>query len=333
MTTPRERVGQAIRHSQPDRVPYHFSYTAPARRKLETYYGTTDLDSVLGNHIVKYKARRPHQEVRPGFGRDEWGVVWNQTVDKDIGVPEDYVLKHRSLDGCVLPDPLDPRRYAGLPAFIEANRDRFRVISVGFSLFERAWALRSMTELMVDMLQAPDFVDGLLDAIMQYQLAVINEMLKYDVDAVMFGDDWGQQSGLLFGPHLWRRFIKPRVARMYGAVKQAGKAVFIHCCGKVQSLFPDLIEVGLDVFNPFQPEVMDPYGIKRQFGHALTFYGGMSVQKLLPFGTPHEIRDETRRLMDEVGRDGGFIIAPSHDMPGDIPIENMIAFIEAVQAG
>lgn len=333
MTTPRERVGQAILRSQPDRVPYHFSYTVPARRKLETYYGTTDLDSVLGNHIVKYKARRPHQEVRPNFWRDEWGVVWNQEVDKDIGVPEDYVLKHRSLDGCVFPDPLDPRRYAGLPAFIEANCDRFRVISVGFSLFERAWALRSMTELMVDMLQAPDFVDELLDAIMQYQLTVVNEMLKYNVDAVMFGDDWGQQSGLLFGPRLWRRFIKPRVARMYGAVKQAGKAVFIHCCGKVQSLFPDLIELGLDVFNPFQPEVMDPYEIKRQFGHALAFYGGLSVQKLLPFGTPHEIRDETRRLMDEVGQGGGFIIAPSHDMPGDIPIENMVAFVEAVQAG
>jgi uroporphyrinogen decarboxylase len=120
---------------------------------------------------------------------------------------------------------------------------------------------------------------------------------------------------------------------MYAAVKRAGKAVLIHCCGKVQELFPELIELGLDVFNPFQPDVMDPYEMKRQYGSALAFYGGVSVQRLLPHGTPQQIRDEVHRLMDEVGRGGGFIIGPSHDMPGDIPIENMVAFIETVREG
>jgi uroporphyrinogen decarboxylase len=101
----------------------------------------------------------------------------------------------------------------------------------------------------------------------------------------------------------------------------------------VQELFPELIELGLDIFNPFQPEAMDPYETKREFGNDLTFFGGMSVQKLLPFGTPQAVRDETLRLMEQVGRGGGFIIAPSHDMPGDIPIENMVAFIETVRNG
>ena len=112
----------------------------------------------------------------------------------------------------------------------------------------------------------------------------------------MFGDDWGQQTGLLFGRRLWQRFIKPRITQLYGAVKRAGKAVLIHSCGQVQELFPELIEAGLDVFNPFQPEVMDPYEMKRQFGSRLAFLGGVSVQKLLPFGTPQQIRDEVRRL-------------------------------------
>jgi uroporphyrinogen decarboxylase len=120
---------------------------------------------------------------------------------------------------------------------------------------------------------------------------------------------------------------------MYGAVKAAGKSVFIHSCGRVQELFPDLIELGLDVFNPFQPEVMDPYEMKRQFGRQLSFFGGMSIQKLLPYGTPEQIRSEARRLMGEIGRGGGFIIGPSHDMPGDIPVENMVAFIETVREG
>ena len=130
---------------------------------------------------------------------------------------------------------------------------------------------------------------------------------------------------------MWRRFIKPRLRRMYGAVKRAGKAVLIHSCGRVQELFPELIELGLDVFNPFQPEVMDCCEIKRQFGRDLCFYGGVSIQRLLPRGTPQEIRDEVRLLMDRLGRGGGFIIAPAHDMPGDVPLENMLAFIEAVR--
>lgn len=328
--TPRERVWTAIRHQVPDRVPWHVGYTVPMQRKLEAYFGTTNLDDALGNHMARYRARPPFQELRPGFFRDEFGVVWNRTVDRDIGVVEEYRLTGRSLAGYRFPDPRNPARYAPLPAFIETHRNRFRYVSIGFSLFERAWSLRGMADLMVDMLEAPAFVDELFDALMEFDLAIVAEMVKYDIDGILFGDDWGQQRGLLFGAPLWRRFVKPRIARMYAAVKQADKALMIHCCGRVQELFPELIELGLDVFNPFQPEVMDPIEMKRQFGDRLTFFGGLSIQKLLPFGTPQQVRDEARRLADAVGRDGGFIIAPSHDMPGDIPAENVAAFVEAM---
>lgn len=331
--TPRERVWQSIRHHPTDRVPWHFPCTIPTRIKLEKYYGTTDLDTVLDQNIVKFsaRARQPAVEIRPGFFRDEFGVVWNRTVDKDIGAVEEFLLKDRSLKGFTFPNPHDPNRSAALVAFSQANPNRFRLFSLSFSLFERAWILRGMEDLMVDMLEAPGFVDELLDALLEYDLAMLEDVLQFDFDGVSFGDDWGQQNGLLFGPRLWRRFIKPRVAQLYTATKNAGKAVFIHSCGKVQSLFPELIELGLDVFNPFQPEVMDPYEIKKHYGSQLCFYGGVSVQKLLPYGTPWEIQDEVKRLMDEVGRGGGFIVAPSHDMPGDIPLENLLAFIEAVR--
>lgn len=332
--TPRERVWRAIRHEEPDRVPWHLGCTAPAREKLAAYYGTADLDDLVGNHLAKYRPRSPDglQEIRPGFFRDDFGVVWNRTVDKDIGVVDDYLIKRRSLEGYTFPDPHDPGRFQALPAFLAAHSQRFRYVSVSFSLFERAWSLRGMTELMIDMLEAPEFVDELLDALVTFDLGIIEEAVKYDIDGILFGDDWGQQNGLLFGARLWRRFIKPRLAVLYGAVKRAGKAVMIHCCGKVQELFPELIELGLDVFNPFQPEVMDPIEIKRQFGDRLSFFGGMSIQKVLPFGTPQEVRDEARRLMDHVGRGGGFILAPSHDMPGDIPVENIAALVETMQA-
>jgi uroporphyrinogen decarboxylase len=333
-STPRERVQEAIRHIQPDRVPYHFSYTTLARQKLEAYYGTPDLDPALDNHIAKYKPRCEDylKQVGPDQWRDEFGVIWNRQGDADIGTVVNCVLETRSLEGYTFPDPHLPCRYARLPAFIAANRDRYRVINLGKSLFERAWSMRGMENTLIDMAEAPEWVEQLLDAIVDFNLGNIEEVVTYDIDAVMFGDDWGAQRGLLFSPRLWRRLIKPRIARMYGAVKQAGKAVFIHSCGKVQELFPELIELGVDVFNPFQPEVMDLCGMKRQFGKRLSFYGGMSIQRILPFGTPQEVQDEAHRLMDEIGRGGGYIIAPSHDMPGDIPVENMVAFIEAVRA-
>jgi uroporphyrinogen decarboxylase len=335
VTTPRERICQAVRHQQPDRVPWQFDYTRPTRLKLEAHFGTQDLDAVLGNHLAKYRPRPADGlvEIRPGYWRDEYDVVWNRTVDKDIGVVEEYHLKERSLRNYRFPDPKDPTRYTGLPAFIAANRDRFCYVSIAYSLFERAWSLRGMENLMVDMLEAPEFVNELLDAIVAVQRGILEEVLKHDIDCVRLGDDWGQQKGLIFGHRLWQRFIKPRIAELYGMVKQSGKTVMIHCCGKVQELFPELIELGLDIFNPFQPEVMDPGEMKDQFGKDLTFFGGVSIQKLLPFGTPAQIRSEVRRLIDRVGPGGGFIIAPSHEMPGDIPIENLIAFIEAVHAG
>jgi uroporphyrinogen decarboxylase len=332
--TPRERVWQSIRHKQTDRVPWHFPCTIPTRIKLEKYYGTTDLTAALDQNMVKFSARanQPAVEIRPDIFRDEFGVVWNRTVDKDIGAVEEFLLKDRSIKGFKFPNPHDPSRTTAMATFTQAHPSRFRLFSFSFSLFERAWILRGMQDLMVDMLEAPGFVDELLDAILEYDLVILEDVLKCDFDAVSFGDDWGQQNGLLFGPRLWRRFIKPRVARLYDVTKKSGKAVFIHSCGKVQSLFPELIELGLDVFNPFQPEVMDPYEIKKQFGSQLCFYGGVSVQKLLPYGTPGEIRAEVKRLMQEVGCGGGFIVAPSHDMPGDIPLENLLAFIDTVRA-
>lgn len=332
--TPRQRVWQAIRHMEPDRVPWQIGCTTPARRKLQEYFGTQALDEVLGNHLAKYRPRAPDAlvEVRPGYWRDEFGVVWNRTVDPDIGVVEVYPLRSRSLEGVAWPDPHDPRRYAALPQFLEENHDRFCYVSMSFSLFERAWTLRSMPELLVDMLEAPRFVDQLLDRLTEFNLGILGEVLRWPVDGVLFGDDWGQQRGLLFGRRLWQRFIKPRLAEMYAVVRRAGKAVMIHSCGKVQELFPELIELGLDVFNPFQPDVMDPLEMKWRYGERLTFFGGVSVQSLLPRGAPQQIRDEVRRLRDAVGRGGGFILAPSHDMPGDIPLENMVALVEAVQS-
>jgi uroporphyrinogen decarboxylase len=118
---------------------------------------------------------------------------------------------------------------------------------------------------------------------------------------------------------------------MYGAVRAAGKFVMIHSCGDVDELFDDLIAIGLNCFNPFQPEVMDVAALLPKYRGRLSFFGGLSTQKTLPYGTADEVRAESRKLL-ALGRDGGYIFAPGHAVEGDVPLENMLAFIETAQA-
>jgi uroporphyrinogen decarboxylase len=132
------------------------------------------------------------------------------------------------------------------------------------------------------------------------------------------------------GPRRWREFILPQLKRMYAPVREAGKFVMIHSCGDVDELFDDLVAIGLNSFNPFQPEVMDVASLFARYRGRLTFHGGLSTQRTLPFGTVEDVRAEVRRLL-ELGRDGNYIFAPAHDVEGDVPLENMRAAIELVQ--
>ena len=132
------------------------------------------------------------------------------------------------------------------------------------------------------------------------------------------------------GPKTWREFILPVLRRMYGVVRDAGKFVMIHSCGDVDELFDDLIDAGVNCFNPFQPEVMDVYALLPQYRGRLAFHGGLSTQRTLPFGTVNNVKQESQRLLD-LGREGGYIFAPAHDVEGDVPLENMLAAIDVVQ--
>jgi uroporphyrinogen decarboxylase len=118
---------------------------------------------------------------------------------------------------------------------------------------------------------------------------------------------------------------------MYSLVKSKGKFVMIHSCGNITEILPDLIESGLDIFNPFQPEVMDIYEVKKQYGQKLSFYGGISIQRLLPFGTVGQVKDEVKKILNCIGKGGGYFASPSHDVPVDCKPENIAAMIEVLQ--
>ena len=331
--THRERVTTALNHRQPDKVPYQVSFTVKARARMAAYYGDEDFAAKLGNGLLTLGVapRNGWREVAPDVWQDAFGVQWNRSVDQDIGVVCNRVVTPQNLDDLVWPDPDDPTRFETYAPTVADHPEAFIVAALGFSLFERAWTLAGMENLLMAMVTDKPFVHALLDRILALNLRLIEHAVSYGIQAMQFGDDWGQQRGVLMGPDLWREFIKPRVRQMYQAVRAAGKFVFIHSCGKVNELFPDLIECGLDVFNPFQPEVIDVFEAKRDFGDRLSFFGGISTQRLLPYGTVAEVRDQVRRLLAEVGRDGGYIAAPAHAIPGDARPENIAAMIEVLQ--
>jgi uroporphyrinogen decarboxylase len=330
--TKRDVVRLALEGRRPPYVPWSCGFTLGARDKLLSHFGEAELEDALGNHLLKLGSDIGFfEELGNSRVRDVFGVVWDRRVDRDIGVVEGQVLREASLSGYRFPDPLDRRFFADIPSRIARHGDRFRVFQIGFSLYERAWTLRGMENLLMDFHDHPDFVHELLAAIADYDIAQAREAMKHDVDAVYFGDDWGAQRGLQMGPALWREFILPELSRMYREVKSAGKYVFIHSCGDVDELFDELVGIGLDCFNPFQPEVMDVEALLVRYRGRLSFYGGLSTQRTLPFGSPDEVRAETESLLT-MGHGGNYIFAPAHDVPGDVPVENMLAFLEVLKA-
>lgn len=331
--TNRERVRSTLGHTQPDRIPYCISFTKVAKEKMARFYNDADFESKLGNCFVLLSSepRGSWRQVRPNIWEDQFGVQWDRSIDQDIGVVCNRLVTEKNYKGFPFPDPDDSSRFSEYLSIIQANPDGFFVVDLGWTLYERAWTLAGMENVLAAMADNGSYVHGLFERITEWNLRMIENICRYPIDAIWFGDDWGHQHGLLMGPQLWREFLKPYMKLLFQKVKSKGKYVFIHSCGKVEELFQDLIKCGLDLFNPFQPEVMHVFEAKRRHGGQLSFWGGISTQRSLPYKRPSEVKQEVKALIEQVGKGGGYIAAPAHDIPADAKPENIAAMIEVLQ--
>jgi uroporphyrinogen decarboxylase len=332
MTVPyRKRVIDALEHRQTDLTPWNFELTREFAAKLKAKSGNLEEDGFLENHMMFGRFKR-NKQISEDTYSDMFGVHWRSGTDGgDIGNVCNRVIGEGGLDAYRFPE-VDTSLIKAAVEEMEADTSRFRMFRLTYALFERAWSLTGMEELLEAMLIDPAGVSALLDRVTEFQLRVLEAILPHDFEGVYLGDDWGTQRGLLMGPVLWRKFIKPRLTILFEKIKSHGKFVLLHSCGNIEDILPDLIEIGLDAYNTVQPELYDLARIKREYGRQLAFWGAVSTQTFLPFATPAQVREQCTRTIGILGEGGGYIFAPTHAITPDIPVENVVAMLECVQS-
>jgi len=249
--------------------------------------------------------------------------------------PEDASSNGRKINEYPFPDFNEDYRWDGMQERVREliEKDLIAVASMQMTIFEVAWYLRGMDNLMVDMLLNEDFSEALFDKITEIRIGMAGRYAKAGTDILMLGDDVSTQLDMMIDPQLWRQILKPRLAKVIKAAKDIKPdiLVFYHGDGNLQKIIPELIDIGVDILNPVQPECMDPAEIKKQYGDRLSFWGTLGTQTTLPFGTPEEVREKCREMIDKVGKNGGLLLAPTHMIEPDVPWENLQAFIDAIR--
>jgi uroporphyrinogen decarboxylase len=357
----RERVLRALtRQGVPDRAPLQFDlarglaehfgqcYGIPVHYTTAYYEDVTyrlsanELRVAMGSDCVVVGAGLPRGYQHPAAAdgcivnefnmRMRQGPIYMEVVEHPLA----HATTAADVAALPFPDPLAEGRYDDAAMYIEKYRGEYFLIGdMELTMFDMMQQLVGMEKLLVDMAQGAEYIEPLIDKCKDFALAVGCQLARMGVDGVWCGDDFGGQNGMLISPRMWRRYFKERYREIYAALKAVNPDVLImqHCDGAVAPILGDWIDVGLEVFNPVQPNVPghEPADLKGKFGDRLSFWGAIDQQKLLPFGTPEEIRADVREKLAVLGKGGGYMVAPAHIIQSDCPPENVEAFIAAVK--
>lgn len=275
-----------------------------------------------------------HDCVEPGTVFDEWGIghwAGGAAASYERIFPP---LADAESAACVeaLPTPVIERGKAA--AVVRAYHERgYPVFGYAGSVYEWSWWLRGMQEFMMDLVGDPAMAEAVLAKVADYTRTLALETARAGVDVLCFYDDAGMQTGMQISPDMWRRFVKPRWRDVLGSVRSAFPRClfFLHCCGQIQEIIPDIIEVGFQVLHPVQPECMEFREIRQRYGRELVLCASMSAQRLFPFGTPDDVREWVRATRQLCSSDNRAILCPSNLIQPETPWENIVAFADAAR--
>jgi uroporphyrinogen decarboxylase len=369
--TSRERVLDALNHQEPDRVPFFFgtsgvtSMLAPAYERLKAalgirretrfisrtfQYALID-EEVLERFPSDGRALLPgpapstlRRELSPEEFIDEWGIRWRMSPATLYFEAAEAPLRcaaSADLDRYPWPDLGHPSRFQGLAEQARSLQSKgYAVVSLsGTAIFEQIQLLRGMDTWLTDMATDPEFARALLRKVtdlMKAGLAALLDAAGDCIDLVVTGDDLGTQNAPIISPAMYRRLLKPCHAELLAEIRSRSQAkVFFHSDGNIRALIPDLLEVGVDVLNPIQVsarDMGDTARLKQEFGDRLSFCGGIDTQRVLPGGTPEDVRIEVRRRIKDLAPGGGFVAAAVHCIQPDVPLPNLYAMFDEVAA-
>lgn len=271
-----------------------------------------------------------HSEV------DEWGVGHRATPTSMHMTQMFCPLKDAGSEEEILAYPLPTYSAEGNPGLAqEVSALKAKGIApVGnmqMTIWETAWYIRGMENLMMDMFCGEPMAEILLDRVTEMSLSRAELYARAGVDILFLGDDIGMQHTVMMKEEMYTEWLKPRLTKIIRAAKAINPdlLVFYHSCGYVEPFIPHLIEAGIDVLNPIQPECMDPEKIIKEYGGQLSFHGTIGTQSVMPFGTPEEVKETVKRNLSFAGDKGGLFVAPTHLVEPEVPWENILAYVEA----
>ncbi|MBT3319943.1 MAG: hypothetical protein HN948_06175 [Clostridia bacterium] len=334
--TSRERVNETVAHEAPDRCPL-FLGRVDDFEVWEKAFGVKTADELrtyLGCDLRKtdYSGVLPKQDGKTVWGSDD---AWEAGYSGERGgYPLQSASSIADVENYNWPDPSDVD-YSLLKQRTLGIDPRYsRILSLGFlPPFNTLMDLFGMEEALVMFYTSPEVIEAALERITDYLTAVMTRAMNDSADYADFfwlGDDFSTQRGMMISPELWRRFLKPVYKKLFKLIKSFDLKVWFHSCGSFEPVRPDLVDIGIDVWETVQAhlEGNEPEKLKNEFGKHVTFFGAINCQQTLSFGTPEDVRKEVRERISVFGTDGGYICGPDHSIQGNMPPENIFALFD-----
>ncbi len=347
----RERFRATVGHESHEGFLFYASFTPDLERRVRSFFGIGEGGDIR-DFFGMYNPAMPEPRPPTGYAPPDFSC-WFEDMDippgsfiNHLGVLEvpggffhftSYVspLRNAKRFGEIESFPYpNVRGYSGAHMADEvlAAHGRGRVAGCWIGhMYEDSWQIRGYEEFLADMIDRPEWCEFILDRVMARNLDMARFAAHAGVDWIKTGDDVASQRAMMFSPDMWRRFMKPRWAEVFAAARRIKPDIEIwyHSDGAIEPVIPELIEIGVTILNPVQPECLDMIALKRRFGDKLVFDGTIGTQTTMPFGTPDDVRRVVAERMDTLGGDGALILSPTHVLEPEVPLENIRAFVEA----